>query len=278
MRDQRLGDILLARGLIKRGQLEDALTEQKQSPDRLLGHILVNRGYLSHAELIRVIVTDKHLPMARAALDRRRISNQPTDEHGIPLLRVSEGEARELAMPQEEFPVPFPEPQPNDFSLTSEMEKELADDAFTAVAAGRLDEVRQIITQGLTILPDSEPLRFLTAWLQAVDRRFEKAREALEHHFGARHDNASAIWLLAWCQQRLGEHRGAVELYQRLLRRADPVQVWYFGLAYSLDELGYWKKAREVYTYFVRIMRGENKYTWYARKRLREIIAQHDTD
>ncbi|MCH8550800.1 MAG: hypothetical protein LAT62_02610 [Natronospirillum sp.] len=278
MQNQRLGEILLARKLVTRGQLEDALTEQKESPERLLGHILVNRGFLSHAELIRIIVNDKHLPMAHAVLDRVRIANQATDEHGVPLLRVSTGEAAELAMPEKEFPVPRPVPELADFSMTSETEKELASDAFEAVEAGRLDEARQIITQGLTILSDSIALLYLSAWLQAADGREKSALEVLEKHFGNQHDNASVIWLLAWCQQKLDNHRAAVAQYQRLLRRAQPLQIWYYCLAYSLDDLGYHKKAREVYTYYVRIMRGENRYTWFARQRLREIIEQHDTD
>lgn len=272
MRDDRLGDILLAKRLISRSQLESALAEQRRHPERLLGNLLIQQGILSHAELVRIIVSEQHLPMARAVLDRRKQANQPLDAHGVPLLRVPPEEAASLAMAEGAFPSPTPLPRLEDFSMTSETEKELTADAFIAIEADKLDEARQIITQGLTILPDSLPMRYLTAWLQSMDKRIDKSLLILDQHFGTSSDNASALWLMAWNLQKLNRHKEAADLLQRMLRRRNPLQGWYFALAYSLDELRFWKKARQVYTYFIRITQGESQYTWYARQRLRIII------
>lgn len=278
MKDNKLGDVLLQQKLINRQQLEQALAEQKQNPERLLGHILVENGALRYASLVTAIVEHQHMPLARALLQRREQLNQPMDEHGIPLLRVSEEDARQLEMSDDAFPVPVPIPDLSHFSVQSETERELAEDAFNTVKSGHIEEARQIITQGLTILPDSSTMHYLVAWLLSMDGKVGDSVGKIERSLPDYRNNASALWLMAYNLQYMNKHREAVEHYQRLLRRETPRREWYFSIAYSMDCLKYWSKARQTYTHFIRITQGETQYTWFARQRLREIIEHHDTD
>ena len=47
----RVGDLLLAEGLISQEQLDKALTAQKQT-SRMLGEVLVEQGVISQASLV----------------------------------------------------------------------------------------------------------------------------------------------------------------------------------------------------------------------------------
>ena len=53
-RGPRLGEMLIARGIISEEQLEEALSEQLVTAERL-GTILVNRGYVGEVELVRIL-------------------------------------------------------------------------------------------------------------------------------------------------------------------------------------------------------------------------------
>lgn len=278
MKEERLGEVLLSQGLISQTQLDKALKAQKDDPERLLGHILVEQGALSYSKLVTTIVEHQHMPLAQALLKRREQANQPVDEHGIPLLRVSEEEAKKLAMPAEEFPLPLPKPSLHHFHIDSETERELAEDAFEVVARDSIEEARQIITQGSTILPDSQTMQYLISWLLTMDGKVDTSIMSIKRNLPDYLTNASALWLMAYNLQYQQKDREAIEHYQRLLRQEKPHRDWYFSMAYSMDKLGYKKKARQIYTHFIRITRGENKYTWYARERLREIIEKYDTD
>jgi hypothetical protein len=46
-----LGDNLMAKGLISREQLEQALAEQKKTPDIRLGEILVKLGFVTKEQV-----------------------------------------------------------------------------------------------------------------------------------------------------------------------------------------------------------------------------------
>jgi len=58
---KRLGDILIAKGLISREDLEKALAEQKRSAERL-GQILVSEGYVNRLVLSQAIAEQCGLP------------------------------------------------------------------------------------------------------------------------------------------------------------------------------------------------------------------------
>lgn len=276
--ENQLGRILVKRQLITRKQLERALADQKATPDRLLGHILVENGALSKTALITTIVNHQHLPLAKALLERRQQTNQPLDEHGIPLLRVSTEEAKALALPEDVFPVPPPVPDLNDFAFESETERDLANDAFTVIDQGNLEEARQIITQGLTILPNSQAMQYLVAWLMTMDDKVGESVGKIDQALPDFRNNNSILWLMSYNLQRMNRHREAVDYYQRLLRHHKPRRIWFFAIAYSLEQLHYWAKARQTYTHFIRVTPGETAQTWYARQHLKEIIKHHDTN
>ncbi|MEX1056996.1 MAG: hypothetical protein WED11_04655 [Natronospirillum sp.] len=278
MKESRLGELLIKLELITTEQLNNALANQRETPDRLLGHVLVDLGYIRYVQLVTTIIEHKDMPLARALLERRAQKRQPVDEYGIPLLRVPAKEAAAMAMPESEFPVPPPQPNPAHFTVSTDTEKELTEDAFTLIKQNNLAEARQIIVQGQAILPDSEALQYLLAWLQSMHGKIESSVLTVERKLPNYRSNASITWLMGYNLQRLGQHPGAAEHYQQLLRHEQPKADCYLGMAYSLDALHHWKKARHVYTHYLRVTTGESKYTWYARKRLLEIIAAHDTD
>ncbi|HEX2851076.1 MAG TPA: ATPase, T2SS/T4P/T4SS family [Acidimicrobiales bacterium] len=69
-RGPRLGEMLIARGIISDDQLEDALREQQMSSERL-GTILVNRGFVGEVDLVRVLA--EHFGLEFVDLDERTI-------------------------------------------------------------------------------------------------------------------------------------------------------------------------------------------------------------
>lgn len=86
-----LGDILLENGLINKTQLEDALTEQKNSREKL-GRILVRRGYISEQQLLEVLEFSLGIPQVqlnRVNIDPAAVKTLPTSlirkHHIIPI-------------------------------------------------------------------------------------------------------------------------------------------------------------------------------------------------
>ena len=275
MKDTLLGKTLVEKGLVTPAQLDEALAQQQEYPERLLGHILVEQGYLRYATLVTTIVHDQHVPMAREMLAERARAGEQLDEHGVPLPRFSDAEMATLVFKENEFPVPIPTPSLEHFTVDSSMERELAEDAFSLIDHGQMEEAKQVLVQGLTISPDSVPLRYLQCWLLAEQGEAEQSIKSLEKHQPDYPRNPTLLWLAAYNRQRLHRHNEAVENYQALLKKYKPNHRWYFALAYSLQHLHYWKKARQVYTHFIRISSGENKWTVYARAQIAEIVKQH---
>jgi type IV pilus assembly protein PilB len=60
-RRSRLGDVLVAEGLISSDQLHDALREQRRSKDRL-GRVLTRRGLVSEEKLVEILSKEHGLP------------------------------------------------------------------------------------------------------------------------------------------------------------------------------------------------------------------------
>ncbi len=60
-RRERLGDLLVAEGLISPGQLHDALREHRRSKERL-GSVLTKRGFVSEERLVEVLSKEHGLP------------------------------------------------------------------------------------------------------------------------------------------------------------------------------------------------------------------------
>ena len=80
-RGPRLGEMLLARGIISEEQLEDALGEQQATSERL-GSILVNRGYVGEVELVRILA--EHFGLEFVDLEDR-----PIDPSTVRLVKES---------------------------------------------------------------------------------------------------------------------------------------------------------------------------------------------
>jgi type IV pilus assembly protein PilB len=69
-RGPRLGEMLIARGIITDGQLEEALREQQITAERL-GTILVSRGYVGEVDLVRILA--EHFGLDFVDLEERPI-------------------------------------------------------------------------------------------------------------------------------------------------------------------------------------------------------------
>lgn len=275
MKEELLGRILVKEGLVTQAQLDEALALQQQEPDLLVGHILVDKGYLRYAQLVTTIVSYQHLPIARNILEQRAKSGEQVDEMGVPMPRLSSKEMAALTFKPKEFPVPFPAPSLEHIDMESDTERELAEDAFSLIDHGEMEEAKQVLVQGLTILPGSEALRYLQAWLLAEQNKPDQSIQSIEKHHPQYTRIQTLLWLMAYNRQRMSQHAEAVENYQALLHGKKPRPEWYFGLAYSLQHLHYWKKARQVYTHFIKISRGENKWTKYAREQVATIVREH---
>jgi type IV pilus assembly protein PilB len=80
-RGPRLGEMLIARGIISEEQLEEALREQQVTAERL-GTILVTRGYVGEVELVRILA--EHF-----GLDFVDLEEQPIDPSAVQLVKES---------------------------------------------------------------------------------------------------------------------------------------------------------------------------------------------
>jgi len=77
----RLGDVVLAEGLITREQLQRALDEQRQSGTRV-GYNLVKLGFLQELDLVRCLARQFKLPavdLSKVELDPKVAKLIPTD-------------------------------------------------------------------------------------------------------------------------------------------------------------------------------------------------------
>jgi type IV pilus assembly protein PilB len=80
-RGPRLGEMLIARGIISEEQLEEALREQQVTAERL-GTILVTRGYVDEVELVRILA--EHFGLEFVDLEER-----PIDPSAVQLVKES---------------------------------------------------------------------------------------------------------------------------------------------------------------------------------------------
>lgn len=90
---QRLGELLIARGHINAEQLDELLTEQAKLPEHIkLGQLMIQRGLLDRLQLIKLLF--EQLEIARIDL-----SQYPIDEHALALI------PEELARSQQIMPI-----------------------------------------------------------------------------------------------------------------------------------------------------------------------------
>ena len=78
---KRLGDLLVAKGLVTEDQLADALVESKEKGD-LLGRVLLRRGYVFEEELARTLAEQWGLPwvsLYRIGVDARAVRLVPRE-------------------------------------------------------------------------------------------------------------------------------------------------------------------------------------------------------
>ncbi|HEX7167038.1 MAG TPA: ATPase, T2SS/T4P/T4SS family [Acidimicrobiales bacterium] len=80
-RGPRLGEMLIAKGIITDEQLEDALREQQVTAERL-GTILVSRGYVNEVDLVRILA--EHFGLEFIDLEER-----PIDPSAVQLVKES---------------------------------------------------------------------------------------------------------------------------------------------------------------------------------------------
>ena len=80
-RGPRLGEMLIARGIISEEQLEEALREQQVTAERL-GTILVTRGYVDEVELVRILA--EHFGLEFVDLEER-----PIDPSAVQMVKES---------------------------------------------------------------------------------------------------------------------------------------------------------------------------------------------
>ena len=104
-RRDRLGDLLLAEGVISPGQLHDALREHRRSKERL-GSVLTRRGFVSEERLVEILSKEHGLPSV--SIDQYAITADVLDlvpahiarkYDVLPLARVDNGLTLAMADP-----------------------------------------------------------------------------------------------------------------------------------------------------------------------------------
>jgi Na+-transporting NADH:ubiquinone oxidoreductase subunit NqrC len=60
---RKMGEILVGAGVITREQLQEALTEQEASPERMLGAILVEKGQVREEDVAQAVACQARLPV-----------------------------------------------------------------------------------------------------------------------------------------------------------------------------------------------------------------------
>jgi serine/threonine-protein kinase len=73
----RLGEILVADGLLTQESLQRALKEQRNG-DKLLGRVLLDLGLVAHADLLTALAKQQGIAMAPAGVDRERTEREAT--------------------------------------------------------------------------------------------------------------------------------------------------------------------------------------------------------
>ena len=98
----RIGDLLIAEGLIAREQLDQALTEQRSSGMRL-GYLLVKMGFIQELEITKMLARQYRVPavdLSKFQVDEQIVKLVPSDvalKHSVlPLKR--EGRTLTVAM------------------------------------------------------------------------------------------------------------------------------------------------------------------------------------
>ncbi len=68
-RPRKMGEILVASETISPEQLEEALSDQQDMPGRLLGTILMKKGYADEHDIAQVLASQLHIPFVRLSRD-----------------------------------------------------------------------------------------------------------------------------------------------------------------------------------------------------------------
>ena len=97
-RGPRLGEMLIAKGIITDEQLEDALREQQVTAERL-GTILVSRGYVNEVDLVRIL--DSRTPENVTAWSRAWV-----EQRGRPEFATANSDAGRFAIRVDEVSRP----------------------------------------------------------------------------------------------------------------------------------------------------------------------------
>jgi hypothetical protein len=85
-RPRKLGELLVAAGVVREEQLEDALLEQDSNHDKQLGRILVDKGFVREEEVGQAVACQCRVPFFRLASN----SVEPDAAHLVDVLTCQE--------------------------------------------------------------------------------------------------------------------------------------------------------------------------------------------
>ncbi len=136
----------------------------------------------------------------------------------------------------------------------------------------QLDQVRQLLQQGLELHPVNYKLRKELARLYLQQQQYLVAIELLSTEpVPVVAQDLEYFALLAALQQEAGQFTDAVTTYSHLLQVRSNDALWWFGLALAQDQDGNYEQARQAYLQAVALPGLKNKLREYSNNRLQQL-------
>ena len=136
----------------------------------------------------------------------------------------------------------------------------------------QLDQVRQLLQQGLELHPVNYKLRKELARLYLQQQQYLVAIELLSTEpVPAVAQDLEYFALLAALQQEAGQFSATVLTYSYLLQVRPNEALWWFGLALAQDQDGNYEQARKAYLQAAALPGLKNKLREYSNNRLQQL-------
>jgi len=281
----RIGELLVQNGCITQEQLDEALTIQSRNPHKsgLIGHLLVELGYVKYSTLLQIVSEFQHIPMAETVMaDRKKLKEKyaafssdtteaPEEKEDAPDL------PHDPALRASTIKALYEPPIPSIKDL-EEIPVENADEHQVAMMGRSLletedwNEAEAFLEDALSQFPSSAQLNWQMAWMYLRTARETKALQLMKNLPALTTRHACLHSLEAYIYEVNDLHTEAINIYQKLITNERPHPDWYFLLGYSLLIVEAMTNAKKVFKHFLKITPNlENEMTHFARKQVQEI-------
>ncbi len=306
--NERIGELLIQQGLITEDQLAVALNKQKNSIGKvLIGHVLVDLGFVSFANLITSVAKHQRIPKAEALLQERiklreKYAKQQTDSpllENEPTLTSPPAESLQKTAPNKsaqrtssiyehtddlsafkklkekhnfELP-PLPLSDLDALPRVSADENQVVVMCRDLLAAEELKDAEEFIDDAYSHFPQSSRLAWSKSWLYLRTNRQSKALKVMLNLPDLPKSLAVMQVMTAYCYLINGNFMAAIVNFTRVIKENDhPKLLWLFLLGYShLANENYEETAHVLKQYLKLTGNIENKFVHFARIQLQQL-------